>query len=98
MMRELKPFIWVALVVCATALAIVYNRMINRLRPIHPFVRSIYVWSPGSSLFNPNYRLYRLTFGEDSRAMRLWYWAIALNGLTFLLLVLAGITTILISN
>jgi len=91
MMRELKPFIWVAVVVCATAAAIVYNRMINRLRPIHPFVRSIYLWS---SLFNPNYRLYRLTFGEDGRAMRLWYWAIALNGLTFLLLVLAGITSI----
>ena len=78
--------------VCATALAIVYNRMINRLRAIHPFVRSVYVWSSG--LFNSNYRLYRLTFGEDSRAMRLWYWAIALNGLTFLLLVLAGIITI----
>jgi hypothetical protein len=86
MTRELEPLIWVALVVSATASAIVYNRMVNRLRPIHPFVRSVEVWS---LQFAPNYRLYRLTFGDDRRAMRLWYWVIALNVLTLLLLVLA---------
>jgi hypothetical protein len=70
---------------------IVYNRMVNRLRPIHSFVRSNEYWS---LRFAPNYSLYRLTFGEDCRAMRLWYWAIFLNCLTFLLLVLAITTTV----
>jgi len=87
MTRELEPLVWTALLVSATASAIVYHRMVNRLRPIHPFVRSVDYWS---LRFNPNYRLYRLTFGEDRRAMRLWHWAISLNCVTLLLLVLAA--------
>jgi hypothetical protein len=90
MIRELEGFIWVALVVSATGSMFVYNRMVSRLRAIHPFVRFNEYWQVR---FAPNYRLYRLTFGEDHQAMRLWYWAISLNCLTLFLLVLAGIIT-----
>lgn len=86
-MRELKPLILVALVVSATATFIVYHRMVNRLRPIHPFVRSNDYWSPP-----PNSKLYRLTFREDRRAMRLWYLLTFLRCLTLLLFVLAIIS------
>lgn len=91
MIRELEPLIWVALVVCYIADVIAYHRMVNRLRPIHPFVRSVEVWS---LRFAPNYKLYRLTFGEDRRAMRLWYLAIFLSCLTLLLLVFAAFITL----
>ena len=91
MIRELEPLIWAAAAVSTTAHVIVYNRMVNRLRLLHPFVRSVEFWS---LRFAPNHRLYRLTFGEGRRAMRLWYWAIALNCLSVLLLVLALTTTV----
>jgi hypothetical protein len=77
-------------VVSAAALFIIYNRMVNRLRPIHPFVRSNDYWYT-----SPNCKLYRLTFREDRRAMRLWYLVVFLRCLTVLLFVLTIIATAL---
>jgi hypothetical protein len=87
MTHELQPLFLVAFVVSATALFIVYHRMVNRLRPIHPFVRSNDYWYT-----TPNSKLYRLTFREDRRAMRLWYLVMFLRCLTVLLFVLVVIT------
>lgn len=88
MIQEPGPLIWVAAVVSAIANAIVFNRMMNRLRPIHPFVR-YYNGAYWVLRFAPIQKLYRLTFREDRRAMRLWYWHVVLSCLMVLLFILA---------